>query len=191
MRLFFIWGSNYFWYRQDQTAWIFFLISYYTVSEIVPFTIFCVVLIFRIINYRQDYKVMIEAFRKNNRTISESEDYDNVVIDDQSEVSFSVSPKNIPLDKSNKFKHFRSPNRSPNSAGGSLSMNSDDRTISESSIGGSFKRNRQSRVLDLGPLSQKYIEGNHSRSPLIQTQKVSEELPNLPLFSKIFFFRPV
>ena len=73
MRLVFIWTSNYFFWKTNQTPWLAFLVCYYTISEIVPFTIFCVVLLFRIVNYRSDFRRMQSNYKMLNRTISETD----------------------------------------------------------------------------------------------------------------------
>lgn len=50
--------------------------------------------------------------------------------------------------------------------------------------------NRKSKVIDLGPLNQTYKEGYKSKSPLMPNRRKSpnDDLPSLPVFSKIFFF---
>ena len=50
--------------------------------------------------------------------------------------------------------------------------------------------NRKSKAIDLGPLNQTYKEGYKSKSPLMPNRRKSpnDDLPNLPVFSKIFFF---
>jgi hypothetical protein len=61
LRFFWIWTANYFWWSSHGARdYLMFEATFFVLSEIVPFLIFCVVLIVRIQAYRRDFKLLIE-----------------------------------------------------------------------------------------------------------------------------------
>jgi len=61
LRFFWIWSCNYFWWSPKYGAeyFLIFEATFYILSELVPFLIFCAVLACRIQSYSQDYKKMV------------------------------------------------------------------------------------------------------------------------------------
>lgn len=60
LRLVWIWTCNFFWWKPNDGAEYFLVFdaTFFSLSEVIPFLIFCVVLTCRIYSYTQDYRII-------------------------------------------------------------------------------------------------------------------------------------
>jgi hypothetical protein len=70
LRFFWIWACNYFWWKPNDGAEYFLIFdaTFFVLSEVIPFLIFCVVLTCRIHSYSKDYQI-IEKRRASKQSL--------------------------------------------------------------------------------------------------------------------------
>jgi len=200
LRFFWIWTANFFWFQYPHGArdYLTFEASFFVLSELLPFLIFCVVLTIRIMAYKRDYyeKILRETNVDVTKTTTERGRAHSDV--SKSAMVNSLEPDNRASQTpgtavyEDPYSDNRSRNRRPDGHSPSASRESMvSRTMSEVSdrrMSADFGPNITQRM-DLGPLNMYYKEGlKSSMSPLTT---IKNRLPGLPAFAKNFFFKPV
>lgn len=165
MRFVWIWMANYFWWSDHGARdYLAFEATFFTLSEIVPFLIFCVVLTCRIRAYSKDYKMIRESMlSKASGGLEQTRRDSDVsnVLGNKMEIEVDEDGARYEDLGFNNSRHTEAPADSSNN-GSFMSETRDDPSEEhgkDRKQSADFGPLRYSNTLDLGPLNQVYREG--------------------------------